>query len=170
MNVVVRTTILCAWAAVIAAWALPPKPAPAVMPNPNTESPRADNVPLASRDESSSSSAKLYGPGALLLTMQPADLWALATIRLKQLPPPQYDHPVKGPVEVTDIPTEEALRKICGYTQPGTILIGCAHVSAELCSVYLGPIPSWTGITRNINLRHELGHCNGWPGDHVGIR
>src|SRR5262245_38137263 len=162
MNVVVRTTILCAWAAIIAAWALPPGAAPATE---DSKTSKSHHATLAV-----SSAAKLYGPGALLLTMQPADLWAIANLKIKQLPPPQYDHPVKGPVEVTDIPTEEALRKICGYTQPGTILIGCAHVSAELCSVYLGPIPSWTGITRNINLRHELGHCNGWPGDHVGIR
>jgi hypothetical protein len=77
MRAVVRTVTLCAWAAVIAAWALPPKPAPAVMPNPNADASATDHAGKhgSAGYKPFSSSAKLYAAGALPFAMEPADLW-----------------------------------------------------------------------------------------------
>jgi hypothetical protein len=111
-----------------------------------------------------------YYPHGLALEMNEEDHWAIANLRYKQLPPLQYDHPVTIPVTVTDISTTEELKKICHHDKPELLILGCASVSPERCRIWLGPIPAWTGITRNINLRHEIGHCNGWGGDHAGIR
>src|SRR5262249_13093926 len=35
------------------------------------------------------------------------------------------------------------------------------------CFVWIGPT---FGVPRNIIIRHERGHCNGWPGTHEGVR
>jgi hypothetical protein len=29
---------------------------------------------------------------------------------------------------------------------------------------------AFDGLSYEIVLRHEVGHCNGWPGDHPGMR
>jgi hypothetical protein len=157
-----RTISLCAWAAVIAAWALPQ----------NGTVQKSSDFTQAENLESSSTSTKIYGPGALPFAMEPADLWAIATIRIKQLPPVKYDHPTKVPVEIHDLDSEESLREECGFQNLHTdrTIIGCADPKSDRCDIYLGPIPASTGITRNINIRHEIGHCNGWSGDHAGMR
>jgi hypothetical protein len=104
--------------------------------------------------------------------MQPQDLWAIANLKYPQLPPPEYDYYPDKLVITEDIKTEAELRVRCRWPplDGKSTIIGCATVVADVCYIYLGPIPDWTGITRNINLRHEMGHCNGWGKDHAGIR
>src|SRR5262249_3356303 len=102
--------------------------------------------------------------------MTTADLWAIANLRFKELPPVEYDHMPDKIVTITDISTEAELRTRCGWTDTGKTIVGCAAATdPHLCHIYLGPRPSWTGLTRNIVLRHEMGHCSGWPADHPGI-
>src|SRR5262249_29379591 len=193
MNNTVRIALAVTYAAV-GIWALapaPPKPlAATIAPPPPRYERRERPIPVPrprQPDEYRGSSIEAPQPAALhpaekpveptWVTMGPADLWAIATIKLKQLPPPEYDHPVYDPVEVVDVDTEQELRRLCGLESyfPGSTVIGCAapkgnYWKPDKCLVYLGPIPEWTGVTRNINLRHELGHCNGWGGDHAGAR
>jgi hypothetical protein len=165
-----RTISLIAWAAIAAAWALPPKPAPAVMPNLNAKPPATED----SADKSSSS--KLYAAGALPFAMEPADLWAIANLKFKELPPVEYDHAATDAVEIVDMSTEKELREVCHLTEAyrGANVVGCAAPKGQLapdrCIIYLGPRPSWAGLTRNIVIRHEIAHCNLWPADHPGAR
>jgi hypothetical protein len=101
--------------------------------------------------------------------MQPADLWAIAaTMPPNQLPPAQFDHPVLNPVEIVDVATEDRLRTLCGWpAKDNMILVGCAATLPTLCRIYVGPPRTReTGITRNLIIRHEMGHCSGWPKDH----
>ena len=161
----IRIISLLAWAAIAAAWALPPKPAPAV-PSLNAEPPAMKD----SRCESCPSRAKRYAAGALPLAMGPEDLWALVNLKFKELPPLEYDHPTEDPVEIVDMESETELRGVCNYTNSGLTLVGCAAVLPGLCRIYLGPRPAWAGLTRNIVIRHETGHCNHWPADHPGAR
>jgi hypothetical protein len=178
MNRFGRIICLLAWAAVIAAWALPPKPAPAVMPNPNADASATDHAGKhgSAGYKPSSSSAKLYAAGALPLAMEPADLWAIANLKFTELPPAEFDHATKDAVEIIDMPTEKELREVCHLTEAyrGANVVGCAAPKGQLafdrCIIYLGPRPAWAGLTRNIVIRHETGHCNGWPGDHPGMR
>ena len=171
MNATVRTSTLCAWAAIAAAWALPPtsKPAaPVVMPS-------LDITPIVAAAPSSPS-AKLYAAGALPFAMEPADLWAIANLKFKELPPVEYDHAATDAVEIIDMSTEKELREVCHLTEAyqGANVVGCAAPKGQLapdrCIIYLGPRPSWAGLTRNIVIRHEIAHCNGWPKDHPGAR
>jgi hypothetical protein len=111
MNRFGRIICLFAWAAVIAAWAIPPKPAPAVMPNLNAKPPATED----SADKSSSS--KLYAAGALPFAMEPADLWAIANLKFKELPPVEYDHAATDAVEIVDMSTEKELREVCHLTE-----------------------------------------------------
>jgi len=48
-----------------------------------------------------------------------------------------------------------------------TALITMAAPGEVICKIFLGPPQTErTGVTRNIVLRHEIGHCEGWPADH----
>jgi hypothetical protein len=99
--------------------------------------------------------------------MTPADLWAIANLKFKELPPAEYDHAPDKAVIIEDIKTEAELRVRCNWPKEGGgNLVGCTDGH----HIYLGPLPGWSGLTRNIVLRHEIGHVNGWPKDHAGMR
>lgn len=164
-------------------WERPRYERPAPMPRPRIR-PSEDEEPVyrgSSTDEAPKPAA-LHPPEAysgegfyshgLKIEMNAADYYSIATLRIKQLPPVEFDHAYDGPVEVVDVPTEKRLRQLCGFehTHEGSNVIGCAARLSNLCRIYLGPIPQRSGTTYNINLRHELGHCNGWPGDHPNAR
>jgi hypothetical protein len=109
-------------------------------------------------------------PIGLDLEMEETDHCTIANLTFKELPPVAYDHPVKGPVVVTDYENEAALRAACNIAPPAGYLVGCAR-AGNPCLILLGPVsPAFHGLTRNIVLRHEMAHCNGWPGDHPGMR
>ena len=198
MNNTVRIALAMAYAAV-GIWALmptPPKPlAAATSPPPAWERPRYERpVPAprprrsppedmvqpdeyrGSADEiSAPTPAALHpGPARPSVEMTPADLWAIANLTFKELPPIIYDHMPDKSVKVVDVSTEAELRARCGWPPSdgnGATIVGCAATTdPHICHVFLGPRPSWTGLTRNIVLRHEMGHCSGWPADHPGIR
>jgi hypothetical protein len=111
-------------------------------------------------------------PNGLALEMEEADHWTIANLTFKELPPVEYDHPVKGPVVVVDYKNETALRAACNVYPPAGYLVGCAPQLGNPCQILLlGSVnPAVHGLTRNIVLRHEMAHCNGWPRTHEGIR
>jgi hypothetical protein len=106
-----------------------------------------------------------------------ADYEARKHLTFKQQPPDEFDHLVVGVVTVIQHDTEAALRAVCGLNPEGT-LVGCAvrtiygGAPDETCRIHLGPEQAILagGLTRNLVLRHEAAHCNGWGGDHAGIR
>jgi hypothetical protein len=167
---------------------MPTPPKSATSPPPTWERPRYERPVPAPRprrepreqiepDEYRGSADEIAAPTPAALHPEPsvemttADLWAIANLRFKELPPVEYDHMPDKIVTITDISTEAELRTRCGWTDTGKTIVGCAAATdPHLCHIYLGPRPSWTGLTRNIVLRHEMGHCSGWPADHPGIR
>lgn len=82
------------------------------------------------------------------------------------LPPPEYSGEYKGQVIVTKWHDYSLLRALC--KNPTTT--ACAFHIADKdggpvsCLIMLGP-RHWNDERA---LKHELGHCNGWPGDHPG--
>src|SRR5262249_58541081 len=105
MNLLGRIVGLTAWAAIAAAWALPPKPAPAVMPNLNAEA-SATEAPAGY--ESSSPSTKLYAAGAvpgeqmffpdgIKVTFHPEDYFAYAVLPSPELAPSEFAAPFPVP-------------------------------------------------------------------------
>ena len=149
-----------------------PPPIPRDMESPDTYRGSADEtakpIPaaLTTGPARYAGGAGFYATG-LKVEMDAADLAALAKLTFKELPPEKYDVAIHTSVEVIDVKSRDELHKICGHV--GVNILGCALVGTMICRVYLlDPMPA--GLTRNIVLRHELGHCAGWPADHPGIR
>ena len=86
------------------------------------------------------------------------------------LPPVEYDKPYEGNLVVQEVATIEELIATCGV--PRKWALGCATLTSWGCHVYLVPesLMKKYGWWREAMMRHELGHCNGWPGDHPGQR
>jgi hypothetical protein len=105
---------------------------------------------------------------ALLLAMT-------VTAQAQLVPPAQYDKPYTGRLTVDTVPTQRALAEICPIAAARTPnLIGCAmraHDGSH-CRIVLvaeGVVVA-LGSSRARIMRHEIAHCNGWPGDHPGGR
>ena len=86
------------------------------------------------------------------------------------LPPLQYDHPYDGKLTIEEVGTVAQLLQVCKLNQSWAL--GCAFVSAGSCRIVLvkEDVMKEYGWWRSVMLRHEIGHCNGWPGDHPGTR
>jgi hypothetical protein len=91
------------------------------------------------------------------------DMWALRTKMqmLKLLPPVEYDHPFAGDLYIVD-----------GKGKCITdISIACADPHDTWCLIsYEKERVVRSPMTINLVIRHEIAHCNGWPGDHRGAR
>ena len=86
------------------------------------------------------------------------------------LPPVEFDHPYAGKLTVLKEDHYALIRHVCSDTPNA---IACSYrtydsVSGETlsCLIMLGP----KAHDDERALRHEIGHCNGWPGDHPGAR
>jgi hypothetical protein len=73
-------------------------------------------------------------------------------------PPPAYDHPYAGRMVVDEVPLAKIRRMRPGHWAASRFGRG------GICIVI---IPSDQGArTARNTLRHERGHCNGWPHHH----
>lgn len=95
------------------------------------------------------------------------------TAHAQTAPPPYYDRPYLGRLTVDTVPTQRALAEVCPAAAARTPnLIGCAKRNHEGtdCRIILvsDSLIIALGSTRARIMRHELGHCNGWPADHPG--
>jgi hypothetical protein len=89
-------------------------------------------------------------------------------------PPAEFDpleHPYKG--DLTIIKTSmQHVKEICPIFQPGIPPLACATHDPGWCRVTIARDEDIKAVGWEPNrvLRHELAHCNGWPGDHPGAR
>ena len=106
-------------------------------------------------------------PLAQLFPQPPAPRSA-PTIGPKILPPPEYDYPYTGKLLLRRVDTLEELFLSCPNLP--SYILGCAYKRPDSCVVFMiaDPFIKARGWTAKILLRHEIGHCNGWPGDHPG--
>jgi hypothetical protein len=93
--------------------------------------------------------------------------------RVRLMPPTEYDHPYSGSgdLRVTDAVSQDEVRGLCvGAVWPKVGALGCSMKKVWGCHVVLAPEADLkrVGLTRGLTLRHEIAHCNGWPGDHRG--
>jgi hypothetical protein len=89
------------------------------------------------------------------------------------LPPIEYDHPYGGELTIFQAKDQAQVRTMCPYAKfPPIGALGCAlrHPNGSQCWVILAPAADLVaaGYTTELAKRHEIGHCNGWPGDHGG--
>jgi hypothetical protein len=79
------------------------------------------------------------------------------------LPPPKFDKPFRGKLEIDRVQTEDDVRGKCMVYFP-RILLGCAEREGNTCYIVLASdelLHSY-GLDPKIAMRHEIGHCNGW--------
>lgn len=84
-------------------------------------------------------------------------------------PPPPYDEPYTGWLNVVIVPRDEVNAKCKelsnGFSSLRNYGIGCAFVAAprSFCTIVIPEIgPNVTADLQAAVNRHELGHCNGW--------
>jgi len=90
----------------------------------------------------------------------------------KVIPPVEFDHPYRGDFVILRLKDQAEIRANCGPTTLPYHL-GCGQrATSGICVMILATdefIRS-KGWSPEIVLRHEIGHCNGWPADHKGAR
>src|SRR5262245_10238776 len=88
------------------------------------------------------------------------------------LPPIEYDHPYSGQVYYQRAENPADIREKCRIPPSSDLKpYACAFREAGWCVIWLLPdeqlaIAAWP---KDVILRHEIGHCNGWHG-HAGAR
>src|SRR5262249_41617701 len=96
----------------------------------------------------------------------------------RALPPAIYDRPyTAGELTISEA-SQDHIRRECN--RPGNRpIFGCTALrhwpdGRQECWIWIAPTAEIEGFgpgwTREIVLRHEIGHCNGWPNDHAGAR
>lgn len=86
------------------------------------------------------------------------------------MPPARYDVPYTGPL-IEHVLTLEQIDKICSgmgvRKSQGQVIFGCARGTETPCVIYIPKIAGYITAEDQAKVRrHELAHCNGWPGDH----
>jgi hypothetical protein len=87
------------------------------------------------------------------------------------LPPPRYDHPFPGKLDLKIVPQTE-IERVCFHVirnLPPPYL-ACTKIDEyddSLCHVWIAPAEDIRAAGHDPEhvRRHEIGHCNGWPGD-----
>jgi hypothetical protein len=78
-------------------------------------------------------------------------------------PPPRYDHAPRVPYHITYLP-QGKLQKVCAreVRRASDMVLGCTLTELGLVYVAQGLSPE----VRDLIVRHELAHINGWPHRH----
>ena len=92
------------------------------------------------------------------------------------LPPAEYDHPyTAGQFWVTVVDSQADVRDKCESTRLLDVALACARQtylksdpSVKVCWIVIAnaDVINSAGYVYDVVLRHEIGHCNGWPADH----
>jgi hypothetical protein len=89
------------------------------------------------------------------------------------LPPAEYDHPYTGrSLEIQRTTPAEIVIQCPATARSSVGALACAFPLTDSCTVVMvdDDLLRKAGFTPELVLRHELGHCNGWSGDHEGAR
>ena len=106
---------------------------------------------------------------ALLALAIAAATPAAADQRIRLLPPEEYDHSYQGNLVLIVAKNQEEVRAYC----PGTKfhpLVGALACSFRNVPTVIMVSTRLHGRVPTHGRRHEIAHCNGWPGDHKGAR
>ena len=110
-------------------------------------------------------------------TPEPCENWQVKPApmpggKILVLPPVEYDKAFTGKLQEIRVPPE-TMRTICPKTNM-PLTLGCAYPTRDqsecLIIMVADEIIRAAGWTAEIVRRHEIGHCNGFPADHRGMR
>jgi hypothetical protein len=86
------------------------------------------------------------------------------------LPPAEYDKPYAGQLELVVVDSQDDVRARCESTRGLPIAIACSMHTSDHCRIIIANerVIASIGHAYSVVMRHELAHCNGWPGNHPG--
>ena len=87
------------------------------------------------------------------------------------MPPKFWDHPFGGEL-IEKIVTMEDMNRMCRPRRNYQIIPhGCSNPQFTKCTIWIleSAVLQKSGILIDVVRRHEIAHCNGWPGDHPGM-
>jgi hypothetical protein len=88
------------------------------------------------------------------------------------IPPVEYDHPYTGKLTIFRSSSQAEIKAKCPPSSfPYHLGCGGPKAGGE-CHILMADDETIRkhGWTPEIVLRHEIGHCNGWPANHKGAR
>lgn len=88
------------------------------------------------------------------------------------LPPLEYDHPYHGRTMTVTEKSQDEIRQACPKVPFTNTALACTFIRQTSCDILIAPEAEIkaAGYSKNLVLRHEVGHCNGWSGKHDGAR
>lgn len=100
---------------------------------------------------------------------------ALATPASAQnvIPPPEYDHAFTGKLILHKNKSPSEIKALCKGVVFPVYALGCSlRFTSEFCIIMIATEDAIraAGATPEVVLRHEHGHCNGWPKNHPNAR
>jgi hypothetical protein len=128
---------------------------------------------------------KIYAAGEFRYEPTARDADVITHNRARRfLPPLKYDHRFPDRLLIIDAGDQDMLRRMCHKPEApfGSLWTGCAippsspglygFITEADCVIILASESDIerTGWTLNLAIRHEIGHCNGWPANHPGAR
>jgi hypothetical protein len=98
-----------------------------------------------------------------------AAAWSAAQAQFLYLPPAEYDHPYGGELKIIRVASQIAAKAACPNIPR---VFSCALVAPQKCVIFLLSDEGLKelGFNPEYVLKHEIAHCNGWPGNHRGAR
>jgi hypothetical protein len=91
----------------------------------------------------------------------------------KFLPPEEFDHPYEGKLHVIRVYSQDDVRRLCPRTTFNeSYALACMTLFTNHCRITIAAddVIQAAGFEPDLVMRHEIGHCNGWPPDHKGAR
>jgi hypothetical protein len=126
---------------------------------------------------------KTYGNLLLMTAICIVIFWIFMALRPAQaagrigmwLPPAQYDGLYTGELTIRRVATMQEIRDLCpSQNFNGLPATACTLRMRDASQCHIFVVSDKVLKAARVNyvstLRHELGHCNGWPGDHKGGR
>ena len=88
------------------------------------------------------------------------------------LPPEEFDRPYNGQIFYQLARDQDHVREICRAAFNSGKAPGCSRVYPDMCIIVKLSNADMRaiGIDPEVFMRHEIGHCNGWPASHKGAR
>lgn len=88
-------------------------------------------------------------------------------------PPARFDHPYAGKLTVRYLPQKQVVsacsKLFSEYKVSATASLvqrGCSAITSDTSCTVIVVDKTYMGATPKAVLRHESGHCNGWPANH----
>jgi exosome complex RNA-binding protein Csl4 len=108
---------------------------------------------------------------ALTLTATSVVARPVLNLQARVMPPKEFDKPYTGKLVVVRVKDIAQVRAAC----PTVAVNGnpaCMTFKDGICTITIlhDSELEKLGIPPALAMRHEIGHCNGWPGDHKGAR